>query len=151
MQALTKEQMKLVAGGQAAAVVAVVASAPQAATGMSRLEVGAIAAGIGGGVGASYAIEAAGGLAAMGAAAVGVGAAAGTGILSAGYAGYAVGGWLYDHSETLQNVSQAAVGVVIEYFQSDVHKDFEGIGEHSCTYGSGGRPIGDEENNYSVL
>lgn len=150
MQVLTEEQMKLVAGGQTAAVAAVVASSPHADTGMSRLEIGATAAGIGGGVGASYAIEAAGGLAAMGSAAIGAGAAAGTGILSAGYAGYALGGWVYDHSETVQNVSQAAVGMVMEYFQNDVHKDFEGIGEHSCTYGSGGRPIGDEENDYSL-
>ena len=67
-------------------------------------------AAIGGGVGASYAIEGAGGLAKLGAAGVGVGAAAFAGLYASWVAGFEVGSYLYEHSETVRDFSQQVVG-----------------------------------------
>ena len=77
----------------------------------------AISGGIGGGVVASNIVQAAGGWGAvgeMGVSGLALGPAAGVGILSAGAAGFAAGTLLYEHSETVQDVSQAVVGRVIE-------------------------------------
>lgn len=76
-----------------------------------------VVAGVYQGVGASLAIEAAGGLSgvgAMGSGAGGLMGSAGLGVGSAAVAGYAVGTIAYYNSETVQDVSQAVVGRVIE-------------------------------------
>ena len=74
----------------------------------------ALAAAIGGGVGASYAIEAAGGLAKLGSAGVGVVSAGTTGLYASWVAGFAVGSYLYEHSETVRDFAQQVVGAVVE-------------------------------------
>ena len=76
-----------------------------------------VVAGVYQGVGASLAIESAGGLSgvgAMGSGAGGLMGSAGLGVGSAAVAGYAVGTIAYYNSETVQDVSQALVGRVIE-------------------------------------
>jgi hypothetical protein len=82
---------------------------------------GGLAYGIGQGVGASLAIEAAGGLhgvGAMGAAATGVGSAMVLGFTASATAGYLAGTLLYHNSETVQDLSQAAVGGVLEVIET---------------------------------
>lgn len=77
----------------------------------------AIGGAIGGAVVASSVVETAGGWGAvgtLGASGVGLGTAAGAGVLASGAAGYAVGTALYNSSETVQEVSQAVVGRVVE-------------------------------------
>jgi hypothetical protein len=76
-----------------------------------------LVAGIGQGVGASLAIEAAGGLSGvgqMGAGAAGLIGSAGLGLGSAFMTGEVVGTVLYNSSETVQDASQAIVGGIIE-------------------------------------
>lgn len=89
---------------------------------------GGLAYGIGQGVGASLAIEAAGGLGgigAMGAAATGVGSAVVVGLTASFATGYIGGTLLYHNSETVQNLSQAAVGGVVDAIDRVKH-----IGSH---------------------
>jgi hypothetical protein len=80
----------------------------------------ALAGGIGGGMGASAAIEAAGGFSAlgtMGGAASGVGTAMGLGVLAAATTGFVAGTLAYQNSETVRDVSQAVVGGVISVIE----------------------------------
>lgn len=121
MREISKEMMQQVAGGQMAE-----SSDP------SRAEIGGMAAAIGGGVGAAYAIEGAGGLAAMGSGAIAAGTAFGAGLIATAMAGWTAGTYAYEHSETVQEYSQGAVGAVVEYFQFDVRSEFQSIDEFSC-------------------
>ena len=131
MKQLSKQAMESIAGGLAA----------DGPIEVSRAELGALAAAIGSGAGASYAIESAGGLSAMGNGAIAAGGAAFSGVLASGAAGYLAGSYLYNHSETVQNAAIEAVGYVVESYNSvvegmhfDVNTEFGAtIGEHSCT------------------
>lgn len=140
MKALSKDLMNQVAGGRG----------DSGTIDVSRTELGALAAGLGGGVGASLAIEAAGGFSAvgaMGAGAVGLLTAAGTGLAAAGAAGGLIGNYAYHNSETVQEYSQAAVGYVVETFRDlsdrmgfDLQREYgDTIGELSCTSERNGR------------
>jgi hypothetical protein len=108
---------------------------------VTRAEIGTLTAAIGSGVGASYAIEAGGGLAAMGAGAIPAATAGASGFAASAAAGALIGNYAYYHSETVQQVSQAAVGFVIEtyndvmeHFEFDVNREYrDTIGEYSCT------------------
>ena len=80
-----------------------------------------LTAGISGAVGASLTIDAAGGLSGLGAlggAATGITTAAGLGLLSSFGAGVLVGTMAYQNSETVRDVSQAAVGYAFEVVEN---------------------------------
>ena len=80
-----------------------------------------VVAGLGQGYGASLAIEAAGGLAGvgqMGSGAAGLMGSAALGVGSAVLAGYVAGTLAYNNSETVRDLSQAAVGQVFEVIES---------------------------------
>lgn len=127
MKTIDKTLLCQIVGGQLAA-------AAQAA-GPTRTEIGAAAAALGGGVGASFAIESAGGIAALGLAGPPVLAASGAGLYAAWETGQAVGNWL----NTFEAVRAGAQGV-IEYgagLGQGVSDYYEGIGAHSCTYAPG--------------
>lgn len=104
--------------------------APQAASGLFGLSMtetigagtamGALATAIGQGVGASFAIEAAGGLGAvggMGAGAAGLMGSAALGLGGALLTGGVIGTLAYEHSETVRDVAQAAIGGVFEIIE----------------------------------
>lgn len=80
--------------------------------GPTDTDLGMLSAAIGGGVGASVAIQNAGSLRALGSAAPAVGAAGGLGLAAAGKAGYGIGTFLYENSPMVQGVSQEMVGRV---------------------------------------
>lgn len=133
MKQLQQTQLSQVVGGQVA-IAAAVAAAENA--GASRAEVVATVGGLGGGFGASVAIEAAGSLAAMGTTAIAAATAGALGLYAAWEAGKAIGGAVYENSETVQNLAQGAVGLGFKV--ASAASDFsQGIGEHSCTYGPG--------------
>ncbi|MFL6711206.1 MAG: hypothetical protein ACJ8HI_23650 [Massilia sp.] len=82
--------------------------------------VGGLATAIGQGVGASFAIEAAGGLAGvgeMGAGAAGLMGSAVVGVSGALLAGGAIGTLAYQHSETVRDFAQSAVGGVFQIIE----------------------------------
>jgi len=82
--------------------------------------VGGLATAIGQGVGASFAIEAAGGLAGvgeMGAGAAGLMGSAVVGVSGALLAGGAIGTLAYQHSETVRDFAQSAVGGVFQVIE----------------------------------
>jgi hypothetical protein len=128
MNTIDKTMLCQAVGGQIAAAAS--AGHP------SQVEVMAIAAGLGGGYGAHVAIEAAGGLAAMGTGAIAAGSAMAGGIAAAGYAGWDVGTALYDNVEFVRDGAQG----IVEYgagFGQGASNYYEGIGAHSCTYAPG--------------
>ena len=89
--------------------------------GYSMTETVTLAGGLGGGVGASLAIESVGGWSAigtLGAAAPALVAATGAGIAAAAITGWTAGGALYSHSETVQDLSQKAWGGVFQVIES---------------------------------
>jgi len=157
MKQLSKEAMASVSGGKLETTAAMVIGAGAGDGGgglagsgggsidVSRAEIGTLAAAIGGGVGASLAIETAGGwgaIGAMGSGAAGLMAAGVAGVAAAGSAGYLAGDYLYHHSEFVQEWSQAAVGAVVEtineafpeYPYFDLNSEYGGtIGDTDCT------------------
>ena len=89
--------------------------------GFSMGETLTAAGGLGGGVGASYAIQSIGGWSAVGAlgtAAPALVAATGAGIVSALSVGWSVGGAIYNNSETVQDLSQKAWGGVFQVIEN---------------------------------
>lgn len=136
MKQLSKQVMRGVAGGL---------SADDGQIEISRSEVTSLIAGLGGGVGAAVTIDSAGGLAALGAGAIPAAATYATGLGAAAAAGALVGNYLYNHSETVQDLAIGAVGYVVENFNYvaenfgfDVNTEFGGtIGDHSCTVEGG--------------
>ena len=148
MKQLSKEAMASVSGGKVETHTAMAPGTGGTDGGggmeVSRTELGALAAGLGGGVGASFAIEATGGFGAvgtMGTAAVGLLTAAGTGLAAAAGTGALIGDYAYHHSETVQEYSQAAVGYVVETARDisgrmsfDLQREYgDTIGDTACT------------------
>lgn len=140
-QALSRAQCAGIVGGQASVSISAGDGAVAAAT----------VTAIGTGFGAAKAIAAAGGLANLGSfgtAAPAMGGALAGGFVASGLAGLAVGTFAYDHSETVQNVSQAVVGAGVRAVDGigAAYTAWEtGIGEHSCTYAYGGGGLNTDE------
>jgi hypothetical protein len=83
----------------------------------------ALAGGLGQGVGASVAIEAAGGLSGLGAAASGVGGSIAIGLASAAIAGGLAGTLIYNNSETVRDGAAA----VVEGVMNGIHSVSNGV------------------------